>query len=75
MDKCVDEWSMNLWINECHINFASSYKYVCQMCFQCTILMCEKYELWINEFCMIFIIKSWNVKFVMLVWKNEIQHF
>jgi hypothetical protein len=27
-DKCVDGWSMKLWMNECHTNFASSYKYV-----------------------------------------------
>jgi hypothetical protein len=37
-----------------------------QMCFQCMILMLETYELWMNEFCMIFIIKSWNAKFVMM---------
>jgi hypothetical protein len=37
------------------------------MCFQCTISMCETYELWINEFCMNFIIKLWDVKFVMQI--------
>jgi len=37
-----------------------------QMCFQCMILMFETYELWMNEFCTISIIKSWNVKFVMM---------
>jgi hypothetical protein len=26
------EW-MNEWMNECHMNFSSSYKFVCQMCF------------------------------------------
>jgi hypothetical protein len=62
-----DEWNMNLWMNECHTNFASSNKSVFQMCFQCMILMCEMYELWMNKFCTISIIKLWNVKFVMLV--------
>jgi hypothetical protein len=32
-------------MNECHTNFASSYICECQMYFQCTILMCETYEL------------------------------
>jgi hypothetical protein len=43
-DKCVDGWNMN----ECHMNFAS-YKFVCQICFQCMILVCEtmNYE-WTN---------------------------
>jgi hypothetical protein len=36
---------MNLWMNECHMNFASSYKFMCQMCFQCMKL--TKYE-WRN---------------------------
>jgi hypothetical protein len=53
------------WMNKCHMNFASFYKYVCQMCFLCTISMLEMYELWMNEFCTIFIIKLWNTKFVM----------
>jgi len=35
------------------------------MCFQCMILVCETYKLWMNKFCTISIIKSWNVKFVM----------
>ncbi len=48
MDKCVDKWSTNLWMNECHTNFTSSNKFVCQVCFQCTILICEMYELWMN---------------------------
>jgi hypothetical protein len=65
MDKCVDKWNMNLWMNECDTNFSSSYKFVCQICFQCMISMCETYELWMNEFCTIFITKSWNVTFVM----------
>jgi hypothetical protein len=38
---------------------------LCPMYFQCMILVHETYKLWINEFCMIFIIKSWVVKFVM----------
>jgi hypothetical protein len=33
---------MNIWMNGCHMNFTSSYKFVCQMCFQCIILVCEK---------------------------------
>jgi hypothetical protein len=36
------------------------------MCFQCMILMFETNKLWMNEFCTSFIIKLWNVKFVML---------
>jgi hypothetical protein len=35
------------------------------MCFQWMILACETYKLWMNKFCMISIIKSWNAKFVM----------
>jgi hypothetical protein len=46
-------------MNKCHTNFASSYKSMCQMCFQCTILMHETYEL-----CTISIIKSRDAKFV-----------
>jgi hypothetical protein len=45
--------------------FASSYKFVCQMCFQCMILIHETYELWMNKFCTIFIFQSWNAKFMM----------
>jgi hypothetical protein len=66
MNNCVNGWSTNLLINECHTNFASFYKSMCWMCFQCPILMQKMYKLWMNEFCMISIIKSWNVKFVML---------
>jgi hypothetical protein len=66
IDKCVDRWNMNLWMNKCHMNFASSYKYVCQMCIQCMISMCETYKLWMNYFCMISIVKSIGVKFVMI---------
>jgi hypothetical protein len=55
-NKCVDKWNMNLWMNECHINFASCNKFVFQMCFQCTILVCETYKLWLNKICMISII-------------------
>jgi hypothetical protein len=40
------------------------------MCFQCTILMCEMYNLWMNEFCMIFITKLWDVKFMMYYVQN-----
>jgi hypothetical protein len=60
MDKCVDEWNTNLWMNECHMNFASFYKFMCQMCFQCMTLMCEMYELCMNKFYTISIIKSWD---------------
>jgi hypothetical protein len=45
--------------------FATSYNFVCQLCLQCMISVCETYELWMNEFCMISITKYWNVKFVM----------
>ncbi len=44
-------------------NFASFYKTMCSMCFQCMIFMCEMYKLWMNKFCAILIIKLWNVKF------------
>jgi hypothetical protein len=47
-DKCVDGWSTNLWMNECHTNFASSNKSVCQTGFQCIILVHETYKLWMN---------------------------
>jgi hypothetical protein len=66
MDKSVDGWNTNLWMKKCHMNFTPCYKSMCQICFQCMILVCEIYELWMNEFCMISITKSWNAKFVML---------
>ncbi len=50
-------------MNKSHTNFASSYKSMCQMCFQCTMLVHETYEL-----CTISIIKSWDVKFVNFFW-------
>jgi hypothetical protein len=52
-------------MNECHMNFASSNKFVFQMCFQCTILVCETYD---YEWKKIdgSITKSGDVKFVML---------
>jgi hypothetical protein len=28
MNKCVEKWNTNVWMNECHTNFTSSYKYV-----------------------------------------------
>jgi len=57
------EWTNVTQILYIHIN---SYKFMCQMCFQCMILMHEMYELQMNEFCMISIIKLWDVKFVMM---------
>jgi hypothetical protein len=65
VNKCVYEWGTNLWMKKCCTNFASSYKSMCQMCFQCTILIHETYELWMNKFCTISLTKSWDVKFVM----------
>jgi hypothetical protein len=50
---------------QCHMNFTSSYKFVCQICFQCAILVYEMYELWMYKFWTISIIKLWDVKFVM----------
>ncbi len=38
---------------------------MCLKCFQCMILMCEMYKLWMNEFYIISITKSWDVKFMM----------
>jgi hypothetical protein len=26
INKCVDKWNTNLWMNECHMNVTSSYK-------------------------------------------------
>jgi len=52
-------------MNECHTNFASSNKSMFQICFECTILLCGMYELWMNEFCTIFITKVWDANFVM----------
>ncbi len=49
MDKCVGKWSMNLWMNKYHTNFASFYKSMYKTCFQCMISMCETYELWMNK--------------------------
>jgi len=57
--KPIDEWILHILIN--------SYKFVCQMCFQCTIIVHEMYELQMNKICMISIIKIWDVKFVMMV--------
>jgi hypothetical protein len=37
-------------MNECHINFASSNKFACQMCFQYMIPMRDTYEVWMNYF-------------------------
>ncbi len=54
-------------MNKCHTNFTFFNKFVCQMCFQCTISMCETYELGLNEFCMISITKLWDAKFVMQI--------
>jgi hypothetical protein len=42
-------------------------------CFQCTISMCKTYKLWMNEFCMIFTTKSWDVVFVMIGILNYIK--
>jgi hypothetical protein len=67
MDKCVVKWNTNLWMNKSHMNFTSYYKFVCQMCFQCIISICETYELWINKFCMISITKLWDAKFVIQI--------
>ncbi len=63
--KCVDEWNAHLWMNECHMNFTSSYKFVFQTRFQCMISMCKMYKLWMNNFCTISIIKSWDAMVVM----------
>jgi hypothetical protein len=61
----LDEVWTYEWINECHMSFASSYKFVCQICFQCKILMCEMCESWLKVFCIISVIKLWDVKFTM----------
>jgi hypothetical protein len=61
MYKCIDKWGMNLWMNKCHTNFTSSYKFMCQMSFQCMISMHETYELWMNKFCMISITNLWDL--------------
>jgi hypothetical protein len=65
-NKCVDKWSTNLWRNKFHTNFTSSNKFMCQMCFQCTISMRDTYKLWMSKCYMVSICKLWNVKFVMM---------
>jgi hypothetical protein len=74
MDKCVNGWSMNLWMNECHINFTSFNKYVFKICFQCTILVCEMYKLWLKFFYTISIIKSRDAEFMMYIFSDK-GHF
>jgi hypothetical protein len=61
MDKCVDGWSTNQWMNKCDTNFSSFNKFMCQICFQWMILVCEMYELWMYEFYTIFITKLSNI--------------
>jgi hypothetical protein len=73
MNKCVNRWNMNLWMNEYHMSFTFSFKFVCQIYFQCMILICEMYELWMNKFCMISISKSWDVKFGMNLFNDMIS--
>jgi len=66
MDKCVNKWNMKLLMNKYHTKFVVSYKSMCQMCFQSTILVCEMYKLWMNESRTISIIKLWDAKFVIM---------
>jgi len=50
MDKCVDGWSMNLWMNECYTNFAPYYINLCVKCVFNVQYQCMKhmnYE-WMN---------------------------
>jgi hypothetical protein len=49
MDKCVGKWSMNLWMNKYHTNFASFYKSMYQIDIMHWKHMCETYELWMNK--------------------------
>ncbi len=62
---------MNEWMSCTH--FSSSYKSMCQMCFQCMIVVCESYELQMNKVSMISIVKLWDVKFVMSLHLNICQ--
>jgi len=57
------KWTNGRWISHLLI----------KLCFQCTISMCKTYELWMNEFCTIFIIKSWDAKFVIIGILNYIK--
>jgi hypothetical protein len=67
------KWTKVTWI------FAFSYKSMLQMCFQCMILVCKMYKLWMNKFSTISIIKLWDAKFVTLcmvkclpwIWMNQ----
>jgi len=68
MNKCVNRWNTNLWMNKCHMSFAPPFKFVSQIYFQCMILMYE-----MNKFCMISISKSWYVKFVMNILSDVIS--
>jgi hypothetical protein len=74
MDKCVDGWSMNLWMNKCHRNFASSNKSMWKICFKSMILVHKTYKLWMNEFCMTFITKSWDAKFLMPSYRMHVYN-
>jgi hypothetical protein len=58
----TNEIRTNKWMNVTWI-FAFSYKFVCQMCSQCTILVHETYELWMNGFCTIFITRPLRIFF------------
>jgi hypothetical protein len=74
MDKCVGGWSMNLWMNKCHTNFASFNKSMWKICFQHMILMHKMYKLWMNEFCTIFITKLWDAKFMMHSYRMHVYN-
>jgi hypothetical protein len=63
-DTWINVLTDEVWTYE-WMNFTSCCKSMCQMCFQCMILVCEMFKLWMNKFCMISIIKSWDAKFVM----------
>jgi len=62
---------MNERMNECHIDFTSSNKYVFKICFQCTILMREMYKLWLKKVYTISITKSWDDEFMMYLFNDK----
>jgi hypothetical protein len=66
MDKCVNGCSTNLWLNKCHTNFTSSYKFVWNM-FSMHDISTWNIQIMNDKFCMISIIKLWDAKFLIFL--------
>jgi hypothetical protein len=63
MDKCVNEWSTNVWMNECHTNFSSSCIFSNE--FSMHNISAWNLQIMNEQFETIFITKSWDVLFLM----------